>query len=107
MPLEFRQGDTAEPIQGFLEEEDGTPLPDLDGAVVYAHLKAEDGTKLIDGEQGTVVDASTGEVKYEVVESEVDTPGDHELWWVVEYADGQVTVPSRGNLEVFIEEVDN
>lgn len=48
MPLEFRQGDTAEPIQGFLEEEDGTPLPNLSGAVVYAHLKAEDGTKLID-----------------------------------------------------------
>ena len=106
MTLEFRQGDTAEPIQGFLEEEDGSSM-DLEGTVVYCHLKAEDGTKLIDGNQGTVVDETTGEVKYEVKESEVDTPGDHDLWWVVEYADGQVTVPTRGDFEVFIEEVDN
>jgi len=106
MTLEFRQGDTAEPIQGFLEEEDGTPLEGLGGAAVYAHLKAEDGTKLIDGEQATIVDASTGEVKYEVSEDEVDTPGDHELWWVVKYADGKLTVPTNRNFELYIEEVD-
>ena len=104
MGITFRQGDTAEPISGFLENEDGSVINNLDQAVVDVYLQGEDGSMIIDGEQANIVDTSTGKIEYPVSEDEVDTPGDHDLWFEVRWSDGKKIVPTQDDVEFFIEE---
>ena len=94
----WSKGDTEPPVRGTIEEDDGTPPDNLNLAEIKFHMRNEDtGDKKIDGKTATLVDASTGEVKYEWDAEDTDTVATFESWWTVHWADGKMTVPNAGN----------
>lgn len=100
----WSKGDTKPAIKGTAEDDDGA-IPDLDLASVSFYMRNEDtGDLKVDGKDASVVDASTGEVKYEWDAEDVDTVGTFETWFVAEWADGEITIPNAGNKPIEITE---
>ncbi len=98
MSVEFKKGDTADPLQGNLQDQNGNA--DISGfQTVKLYMRnVADGTKKIDGKTMTVLDENTGNVKYEWDAEDVDTTGVYEAEIVVDYGTpgGKETFPSDG-----------
>jgi len=100
----WSKGDTKPAIKGTAEDDDGV-IADLDLASIKFYMKNEEtGNMKIDGKQASVVDASTGEIKYEWESGDTDTVGTFETWFVLTFSDGEMTVPNAGNKPIEITE---
>lgn len=100
----WSKGDKKPAVKGTAEDADGA-IPDLDLASVRFYMRNEEtGDMKVDGEAATVVDASTGEVKYEWQDGDTDTVGTFETWFVASWADGEMTIPNSGNKPIEITE---
>lgn len=104
MALVYREGDTANPISGTLEDRSGDPI-DVSQAQVFVYLRSESGEMLIDGEEADVTDGENGEISYDLEDGDLDEDGDHDLFFRIKYKDGEEWVPTDGDKELYVEEV--
>jgi hypothetical protein len=92
-----KQNDLAKPITVYLEYSDDTPA-DITGATVKFIMRREKtvATPKVNA-SATVVDATTGQVRYDWAEGDTDTPGRYDCEWQVTLPGGEPgTFPDKG-----------
>lgn len=95
MAITRKENDTGPPIESTLTT-DGV-ADDLTGAdVVFTLWKESDGTLKVEEATATVVDASAGEVRYDLQSGDLDETGLFLFEWEVTFSDGTIqTYPNR------------
>ena len=102
MAFTIKKGDTSPSIQSTLKDSAGVAV-DLSGATVKIHMKAIGASTLKVDEAMTVVNATSGIVRYDWSSSDTDTSGTYYVEFEVTKADNSVeTFPNNGNATVVI-----
>lgn len=102
MPFYIKQNDTGPSLSAILKDENNVPVL-LTGATVRFHMRAVDSDQVKVDAVATIVNASSGSVRYDWVEADTDTPGAHFAEFEVTYPDGTVeTFPNDGYTAVQI-----
>lgn len=104
MSVTIKKGDTADSYKGNCQDRDGTVNISGYSSVKFYMRDANNGTKIVDGKDMTVINETEGLVEYEFDASEVDTAGVYEAEVVVNFQDGDETFPSNGFKSIKIEE---
>lgn len=101
MVFETKVGDTGEPLEGTVKDQDGAV--DLSGAVVYLWAKRRDtGDVVITESEMTVTDEANGKVEYTFSEDEIDEAMTLDYEVVARWSDGERTFPDEGFNEIKI-----
>lgn len=104
----MKKGDTLPIRELELQEEnssgDRVPIDLTGGSVSFYVYDNQTGQLLIDGSSVTVTDASNGLIEYEWKDGDTQETGVHKGEFVIEYADGELTVPNDGFIPVKITE---
>lgn len=106
MTIHMKEGDERPPVEAQLLDANGDAI-DLSGSSVQEvrFLMEDDSTNETIVDAPAVIDnASTGEVVYRWQDGDTDTPGKFESEFrVVFSSDNELTVPTRGFIDVYIE----
>ena len=99
----IKQNDTGPPLGALLQYSDGTAI-NLDLCEVWFHMRSYvpggDGTLKVDRE-ATIVDATTGSVRYDWQAGDTDTVGMYRCEFEIRDPDGNITtVPNDGDFLV-------
>lgn len=98
----IKRGDTGPDLQRQLLDESGNPL-NLSSATVRFNMQLKGGAVAISRAAATIVNASTGIVKYSWQAGDTDTAGSYEGEFEITYPDSSVeTVPNYGMIEITI-----
>ena len=98
--ITLKQHDTARKIQQRLTV-DGAVL-DLTGAEVSVLWRRVGDTTVLTRTAAAVAPYTSGIVEYQPVADDVDTPGDFEIEWKIQYPDTRMTIPTRERVRVKI-----
>jgi len=102
MAFTIKRGDTSPSIQSILKDAAGVAI-DLTGATVSLHMKAVGESTLKIDEAMTIVNATSGVVRYDWSSSDTNTAGTYYVEFEVTKADNSVeTFPNNGNAVVVI-----
>jgi len=103
MAFTIKQGDTSPSLVANLVTPSRQPVF-LGGASVLFHMRGRRSTGVLTA-AATVVDAETGQVRYDWAEGDTAVAGDFEAEFEVTYADGSVeTFPNEGYIDITIPE---
>ena len=101
MVFETKVGDTGEPLEGTVKDQDGAV--DLSGAVAELWAQRRDtGETVISGKQMTITDAANGEVEYTFTSDEIDESMTLDYEVKARWSDGPRTFPDEGFNEIKI-----
>lgn len=95
MPVKYTfVGDSGSSLSAVLTTSTGDPIDLTDADSVDLKIQSYAGASL--GGPANIVDAPTGKVRYDFESADLETPGDYEAVFVVEFPEGTVTYPSSG-----------
>jgi len=98
------QGHYLRSLRDFLTDEFGAPL-NLAGHTVKFRMTNDAGSLIINDRDAVVVNAGTGEVRYDPSAPDFATAGDYWGWWIVtRVADGKTDAhPAGRRLKILVE----
>lgn len=101
----IKQNDTAPSIEAILTDSDGRARSMVNAASVRFNMSKEDGTNVIAGGVGSIVNAARGIVSYEWVAGDTADAGIYNAEFQITYVNNQVeTFPNNGYIKVIIKE---
>jgi hypothetical protein len=101
--IKMKQDDRKPDLTAKLVNDAGTAY-DLSGCTVKFFMKDSQGTIKINGTSASIVNAATGQVKYEWATGDTDTPGTFYGLFQVVYSAGIVmSAPAQNFIEIIIE----
>ena len=99
----IKQNDTAPSIEAALKDSNGRVKSMANASLVRFHMKSENGTILIAGGGGTIVNPTKGTVAYEWQTGDTSVVGIHSAEFEIEYTNGQIeTFPNTGYIKVIV-----
>lgn len=98
----IKEGDLSPALDVQLVDQNNDPIDLTNASVTFVMKEVRDDAPAVES-AATIVDAATGDVKYEWSDGDTDDPGIYEAEFEVEYADLTTeTVPSDGYVYVMI-----
>ena len=99
---QFSRGDTLVALSAILQDGSGVAL-DLSGQTITFYMESvTTGVAKVSGAAASIVDAATGEVKYEWAAADVDTLGSYWAWFVRTLGGKRATHPIGDRLKIEI-----
>src|SRR6056300_138460 len=101
----IKQNDTAPSIEAVLTDANGRARSMANASAIKFNMSTENGTNIISGGAGAVVNASKGIVKYDWQAGDTSNTGIHTAEFEIEYTNGtSETFPNTGYIKVIIRE---
>lgn len=99
---EFTIGDLLRVPQASLKNSDGTPV-NLTGQIVKFRMTAQsDGSVKVNDANATIVDPTTGAVKYQWIAADVNTAASYWAWFIRLEASNTEHFPAGHKFEIII-----